>query len=211
VRRAAPRIRPRKIRKCGARWKPVARHSKSQRRRLKGRNVFCVKLRNWATFPAHLSRARAVKRKGRRNLTAAAAVRYRSVITPTAAPTVVLLEEGHGVGLMPNTSVLVVEDNPLSRASAIEIFRELGFFVFGAYCADDALDALNAHPSISVLFIDVRLPGMSGTDLAQVVRRKHPEIKIVLTSGVVTKDGVPRDFPFVAKPWRPNEIIQALA
>ena len=110
---------------------------------------------------------------------------------------------------MPNGTVLVVEDHPLSRASGIEIFRDLGFTVFGAYCADDALAQLKAHPEIGLLFIDVRMPGMSGPELAQFVRRKHPDIKIVLTSGYVTQDAVPSGFPFVAKPWRPNEVKRA--
>jgi CheY-like chemotaxis protein len=42
--------------------------------------------------------------------------------------------------------VLVVEDNPMSRAMAVEIFEELGFAVFGAYNGQHALALLEARP-----------------------------------------------------------------
>ena len=106
--------------------------------------------------------------------------------------------------------MLVVEDNPMSRATAVEIFQELGFAVFDAYNGHHALALLEARPQIDLLFIDVRMPGMSGPELAEAVRGRRPEIKVVLTSGYVGEEDVPEGFPFVPKPWRMDQVARAV-
>ena len=111
---------------------------------------------------------------------------------------------------MAKPSVLVVEDNPMSRATAIAMFETLGFTVFDAYDGHHALAILEARPEISLLFIDVRMPGMSGPELATVVGRRRPDIKLLLTSGYVGKDSVPSSLPFVPKPWRVDEVARAV-
>jgi len=68
---------------------------------------------------------------------------------------------------MAKPSVLVVEDNPISRATASALFETLGFTVFDTYDGHHALSLLEAHPEIGLLFIDVRMPGMSGPELAK--------------------------------------------
>jgi CheY-like chemotaxis protein len=111
---------------------------------------------------------------------------------------------------MPQQSVLVVEDNPLSRATAIDMFESLGCMVFDAYNGHQALALLKARPEIGHMFIDVRMPGMSGPELAEVVRQRHPNVAVVLTSGYVGADDVPSDVPFVPKPWRMDQVATAL-
>ena len=106
--------------------------------------------------------------------------------------------------------VLVVEDNPLARSTAIGIFEDLGFTVFDTYNGHHALALLEARPEISLLFIDVRMPGMSGSELAEVVRRRRPDIRVVLTSGYVAEEDVPSEFPFVPKPWHMDQVAQAV-
>ena len=53
---------------------------------------------------------------------------------------------------MANASVLVVEDNPMSRATAVDMFIELGSTVFDAYNGYHALALLEGHP-ISACFL----------------------------------------------------------
>ena len=110
---------------------------------------------------------------------------------------------------MTKASVLVVEDNPLSRATAVSMFEALGFAVFDAYNGHHALALLEARPEISLLFIDVRMPGMSGPELAEAVRRRRPDIRVVLTSGYVGEEDVPKGFTFVPKPWRMDQVARA--
>ena len=108
---------------------------------------------------------------------------------------------------MMGPAVLVVEDVPQIRATAVQLFQELGCIVFDAYNGYDALKILEAHPEIQVLFADVRMPGMKGPELAQVARRLRPDLRIVLTSGYVGKEHVLDDTPFVPKPWCAGDLI----
>ena len=107
-------------------------------------------------------------------------------------------------------AVLVVEDVPQIRATAMQLFQELGCEVFDAYNGHGALKILEARPEIQVLFADVRMSGMSGPDLARVARRLRPDLRIVLTSGYVSRDEVPDDIPFVPKPWRAGDLVQVV-
>ena len=106
--------------------------------------------------------------------------------------------------------VLVVEDMPHVRAAAVEIFEELGCPVFDAYNGEQALSILKKHDEIRVLFADIRMPGMSGVELAQAAQRLRPDLHVVLTSGYVGRDEVPENVAFVPKPWRFSEVANAV-
>ena len=75
-------------------------------------------------------------------------------------------------------AVLVVEDLPQARATAVNILEDLGCAVFDAYNGPQALKLLQAHPEIEVLFADVRMPGMSGPELAEAAQRLRPDLRI---------------------------------
>src|SRR5215216_4947574 len=111
---------------------------------------------------------------------------------------------------MSKVAVLVVEDVPQVRATAVGLMEGLGCTVFDAYNGHHTLKLLQAHPEIEVLFADVRMPGMSGTELAEAAQRLRPDLRIVLTSGYVGQKDVPADITFVPKPWRADAIAEAV-
>ena len=111
---------------------------------------------------------------------------------------------------MTRVAVLVVEDLPQVRATAVRILQEIGCEVFDAYDGRAALSLLRSNPDIQVLFADVRMPGMNGLELAEEARRLRPDLRIVLTSGYVGRDEVPSEIPFLAKPWRAADIVGAV-
>ena len=51
---------------------------------------------------------------------------------------------------------------------------------------------------------------MSGPELAEAVRRRRPDIRVVLTSGYVGEEDVPSGFTFVPKPWRMDQVARAV-
>src|SRR5215212_4293928 len=111
---------------------------------------------------------------------------------------------------MSKVAVLVVEDVPQVRATAVGLMEGLGCTVFDAYNGHHALKLLQAHPEIEVLFADVRMSGMSGTELAEAAQRLRPDLKIVLTSGYVSRDDVPAGIPFVPKPWCTGDLVDVI-
>jgi CheY-like chemotaxis protein len=111
---------------------------------------------------------------------------------------------------VPCSTVLVVDDNPIARATAVQLFQHLGCNVVDAYNGATALRLVETDPGIGLLFADVRMPGMSGPELAEAARELRPELRIILTSGVVEEHEVPSHVSFVPKPLRLDAIANAI-
>ena len=79
--------------------------------------------------------------------------------------------------------VLVVEDEPHVRRFSVEALIELGYQVLEADGASAALQLLDAHPEIVLLFTDVVMPEVNGAKLAEEARRRRPNLKVLFTTG----------------------------
>jgi two-component system, response regulator PdtaR len=107
--------------------------------------------------------------------------------------------------------ILVVEDDALIRLATRERIEAAGFKVYDAYNADEAIQLLEAHPDISLIFTDVDMPGsMDGVKLAHFVRERWPPVKIIVTSGFkhVTPDQLPSGSVFLGKPYLPDQLTR---
>jgi CheY-like chemotaxis protein len=102
--------------------------------------------------------------------------------------------------------VLVVDDEPMVRMLAVDLFEELGCTVVEAAGGNEALGLLEARPDISLMFTDCRMPGMSGPELAQVASERWPNLRIVLVTGYHNVH-VP-GFPIVWKPYDQRTLQQ---
>ncbi len=81
-------------------------------------------------------------------------------------------------------TLLVVEDNDLIRSMTVQILEASGFHVLLAADGDAALTLAEEEGGrIDLLFTDLVMPGLNGVDLARRIRRHHPEIKLLFTSG----------------------------
>ncbi|HEY3891264.1 MAG TPA: response regulator [Bradyrhizobium sp.] len=109
--------------------------------------------------------------------------------------------------------VLIVEDELLLRMDAAEIIAAAGFDVLEAGNADEAIEILEARQNITVVFIDIQMPGsMDGLKLARAVRGRWPPIKIVATSGHldVLEQDLPEGGRFLPKPYSPMQVKSVL-
>lgn len=107
--------------------------------------------------------------------------------------------------------VLVVDDEPLIRLSALDVVRDAGYGALAASGAEQAMALLEQTADIALLFTDIRMTGENdGMELAQAVRRRWPDIRVIVTSGHL--DGVSDDqgIYFLAKPYSPEELTRAL-
>lgn len=106
-------------------------------------------------------------------------------------------------------TVLVVEDEPLTRIDVVDQLEQNGFDVLQAPNADKAIKILESNPAIRVLFTDIDMPGsMDGLKLAAAVRDRWPPIRIVITSGLRKIDigALPQAARFFPKPYNVSEI-----
>ncbi|AIR90730.1 response regulator [Pseudomonas cremoricolorata] len=110
--------------------------------------------------------------------------------------------------------ILVVEDNPDVGNFTTQILSEHGFQVSWADCGEDALVQLeHAQVPFDAVFSDVLMPGMGGLAMAQEIRRRYPELPVVLTSGYseAVAGGGHAGFAFLAKPYSAQQVCALLA
>lgn len=110
--------------------------------------------------------------------------------------------------------IMVVEDEPLLRANAVELLQDAGFETLEAPNADAALEIMQARwREVRVLFTDMHMPGeKTGIDLSEEVHRCWPHILLLVTSGGVTlrHDEIPDDGVFVPKPYGGSTLISQI-
>jgi CheY-like chemotaxis protein len=112
-----------------------------------------------------------------------------------------------------NRTILVVEDEPFIRMSAVASLEDAGFWVLEAHNGLDALDILSRHPEVTIMVTDVRMPGpMDGLALVARVQLDHPAIRSIVVSGSATaaQAGHAGALGFVAKPYLQQTMIQAV-
>ncbi|WP_183252907.1 PAS domain-containing hybrid sensor histidine kinase/response regulator [Brevundimonas basaltis] len=80
--------------------------------------------------------------------------------------------------------ILLVEDHDDLRAYSVGVLEELGYEVLEASNGRAALEVLQSHNDIALLFTDVVMPdGINGRQLADEAVRRRPGIKVLYTTG----------------------------
>ena len=109
--------------------------------------------------------------------------------------------------------VLLVEDNEQVGAFATQALRDLGYDSVHALDAERALEQLGKDCArFHVVFSDVVMPGMSGLELGQEIRRRYPHVPVVLTSGyshVLAQNGK-HGFELLHKPYSVEQLSRVL-
>ena len=110
-------------------------------------------------------------------------------------------------------SVLVVEDNTEVGKFAADALAELGYSAKLVGNAMHALEELAAGADrFDVVFTDVVMPGMTGIELAQEIRRRYPDLPVVLASGyshVLSENGS-YGFDLLQKPYSVEQLSRVL-
>jgi CheY-like chemotaxis protein len=111
------------------------------------------------------------------------------------------------------TTILVVEDQPLMRRLIVEMLGWHGLLALEASTAVAGLEAVRKHGHlISLAIIDMVMPGISGLDLAAELNRCRPSLPILYISGYVASiamEVIARRSPeaVLLKPFTESELI----
>jgi CheY-like chemotaxis protein len=113
---------------------------------------------------------------------------------------------------MASATILVAEDEPGVRELVVDILCGAGYSVIVAGDADEALRILaERNGQIDLLLTDVRMPGLSGLELADEVVLAKPWCKVLYLTGY------PDDLARMADPrlygklmWKPFQAAQLL-
>ncbi|MCX8042998.1 MAG: response regulator [Desulfobacterota bacterium] len=116
---------------------------------------------------------------------------------------------------MKKRSILIVDDEPNVISSLTRTLADEGYEIFSATSAEQALKLLE-QTKVQVLITDERMPGMSGSELLGIVRRRYPHIVRIMLTGKANLEDAMRAvnqgeiFRFFTKPWDPYELKLSL-
>jgi CheY-like chemotaxis protein len=112
--------------------------------------------------------------------------------------------------------VLLVEDDDAVRTVLARVLAREGYATILAGSVGEALRVFEKSPrEPRILVCDVILPDRSGTELARVLVRRRPDLKVLFMSGYGQEELERRDetmlgHPLLPKPFTPADLVRAV-
>jgi DNA-binding response OmpR family regulator len=112
------------------------------------------------------------------------------------------------------SNILVVDDEPVARQSLSEILRLEGYAVNSVPNGQAAVEYVRTHP-VEVMVVDLRMPGMDGLEVIQVVNQISPETEVILLTAFGTTESAIqalrlRVHDYLLKPAPPSQVVNSV-
>ena len=114
-------------------------------------------------------------------------------------------------------TILIVEDEPQTRALVGSFIEEQGHKVLSAVTADEALGILNGPEAVDALFVDIILKGdmQAGIEFAKRAVELKPDLKVLYSTGLTVTDdmkamAVPGSI-ILEKPYSEDQLLAGLS
>ncbi|WP_428565343.1 MAG: sigma-54-dependent transcriptional regulator [Solidesulfovibrio sp. DCME] len=116
---------------------------------------------------------------------------------------------------MSRQRVLVVDDEEIARENLVHILAKAGYRTAAAADGRQAL-ALLAEDAYDLVLTDLRMPEMDGMELLAAVKRRYPEVEVIVATGHAAVDSAVAAmragaFTYVAKPVQVAEVLAQAA
>jgi CheY-like chemotaxis protein len=99
-------------------------------------------------------------------------------------------------------TVLVVDDEPAVRLLVERVLIDAGYQVISAMSGPEALELLERGGAVDLLLADLRMPVMSGTQLALKAMQLRPEVRVLIMAAYPAED--PIAWRIITKPFPPE-------
>jgi two-component system cell cycle sensor histidine kinase/response regulator CckA len=110
-------------------------------------------------------------------------------------------------------TILVVDDTDEVLKVVVSILEIAKFHVLKATSGPNALElAANHAGRIDLLLSDVQMPGMSGPDLGEALKRSRPDIHVMLMSGFTGENllALNHRWAYIQKPFVPVKLLEMI-
>lgn len=113
---------------------------------------------------------------------------------------------------MSKFTLLLVDDIPNILKAMARVFRPEGYNILTAGSATKAIEILSDN-DVDLIITDENMPGLSGTDLLQLVREGYPDVIRFMVTGTddieVAKNAINNGqiYRFFTKPWDDFELL----
>ena len=111
-------------------------------------------------------------------------------------------------------NVLIVDDDDGMRHMLTVILKDRGYEARGVPGGEEALKELEAR-DYDVVLSDVRMPKMDGIALLKEIRKRWPDLTVVVMSAYGTTDTAiaamkEGAYDYISKPFKPDEVVLVL-
>ena len=112
----------------------------------------------------------------------------------------------------PARTILLVDDDPVIRASLSDLLAAEGFEVETAEDGQAALERLSQIGAPSLILLDLGMPRMDGWEFLSRLggSRKDRRVPVVLLSGLAYIRDAPGVADFLAKPIRADRLLECV-
>lgn len=112
------------------------------------------------------------------------------------------------------SNILVVDDEPVARQSLSDILRLEGYSVNSVPNGQAAVEFVRTHP-VDLMVVDLRMPGMDGLEVIQVVNQVSPETEVILLTAFGTTESAIqalrlRVHDYLLKPAAPSQVVNSV-
>ncbi|HXG23073.1 MAG TPA: sigma-54 dependent transcriptional regulator [Chthonomonadales bacterium] len=116
---------------------------------------------------------------------------------------------------MRRRTILVVEDDAEVRNYLKLAFGCQGFSVEAVEDGEEALSRLNSHNGLALVLLDIVLPTKGGMEVLRQIRRTHPDLPVIVLSGVASPGNIVEAMKygaadFLVKPVGHEELTEAI-
>ena len=111
-------------------------------------------------------------------------------------------------------SILLVEDEEAVRMVTAATLRKYGYTVLEASNSAEAIQKIQLQQdSVNLLLTDVIMPGMDGRKLADLLKEKQPELRILFMSGytenaIIHQGVLEENINFISKPFIQKNLLE---
>jgi len=112
-------------------------------------------------------------------------------------------------------TILLVEDEDTVRKVIQRLLHKLGYRVLAARDAEEAIEIFRTRDhELDLVLTDVVMPGLTGVEMAEVLKEQRPDMKFLFTSGYTSKElgsspEAPPE-PFLPKPFSMDELSRSV-
>jgi DNA-binding NtrC family response regulator len=106
--------------------------------------------------------------------------------------------------------ILVVDDEEIVVRSCLRILGEGDYEAEGVQSGEEALRRIEEHP-YDVVILDIMMPKVDGLEVLRRVKESHPDIDVIMVTGLSQIDTAVRSmklgaFDYLPKPFDPDEL-----
>ncbi len=112
-----------------------------------------------------------------------------------------------------NKTFLIVEDDPVSSEFLKEVFEDMNVNLFFCRSGEEAISIVKNHPEISLILMDIRLPGQDGYETTKAIKKMNENIRIIAQTAYAMEGDNERALQsgcddYISKPIRPSVLLE---